>query len=308
MRALVLHERGGTPRVEQHAAPHAAPGAVLVDVVTAGLGTWDVVGAYRMPVGFPCVVRAEGVGRTQDGRRVYFGERSVRPFGACGERTLVPADEAWEVPDDVDDATAITLGIAGTGALVPMDAAAVRPGDRVLVLGGSGALGRIALQLARRFGAVHVVAAGRRQAPLDELVAGGLADDAVALSGDGDAEQLVAASDGGFDVVLDGVYGAPFLAALKATRPGARVVTVGTLAASTALVPAGDMLFRTHTVVGTGQRSPQQRLGDWLRLVDLHRATPLTVPGTTYALSDGTRAWAAQVAGPHGKVLLDVAS
>src|SRR5690606_19294877 len=101
---------------------------------TAGLGGWDVLGAYRLGIQYPCVIRGEGVGRTEDGRRVYFGERSVLPFGAWAERTLVPAVEVWDVPDDIDDRTAIALGIAGTGALVPLEQAAIRPGERVLVL------------------------------------------------------------------------------------------------------------------------------------------------------------------------------
>ncbi|MCU1692318.1 MAG: zinc-binding alcohol dehydrogenase family protein [Frankiales bacterium] len=307
MRALVLEEQGGAAHVRDTAAPEPADGCVLIDVTTAGLGAWDVVGAYRMPIGFPCVVRAEGVGRTQDGRRVYFGERSVRPHGGCAEQTLVPAEEVWDVPDDVDDRTAITLGIAGTGALLPMEHAAVQPGENVLVLGGTGALGRIALQLARHAGAARVVAAARRSGPLDALVAEGTADAGVVLRGDGDTEALREASGGGFDVVLDGVYGEPFSAALRATRPGARVVTVGTLAGPTALVPAGDLLFRTHTVQGTGQRTPDERREAWLRLLDLSRSGTVHVPGVTYPLEQGGQAWAAQVAGPHGKVFLDVA-
>ena len=80
-----------------------------------------ILGAYRLGVQFPCVIRGEGVGRAPDGRRVYFGERSVAPFGAWAEQTLVPTEEVWDVPDDVDDVLAITMGIAGTGALLPLD-------------------------------------------------------------------------------------------------------------------------------------------------------------------------------------------
>ncbi len=109
---------------------------------TAGLGGWDVLGAYRLGVEFPCVVRGEGVGRTGDGRRVYFGERSVQPFGAWAERTLVPADEVWDVPDDVDDKTAISMGIAATGAIVPLERAWIQHGENVLILGATGRSGR----------------------------------------------------------------------------------------------------------------------------------------------------------------------
>ena len=150
MRAAVMSERGAAPVVGEFREPEPRPGAVLIDVDTAGLGGWDVLGAYRLGVEFPCVIRGEGVGRAADGRRVYFGERSVLPFGAWAERTLVPAEEVWDVPDDVDDRTAITLGIAATGALVPLELARIQPGEQVLILGATGTLGLLALQLARR--------------------------------------------------------------------------------------------------------------------------------------------------------------
>jgi NADPH:quinone reductase-like Zn-dependent oxidoreductase len=308
MRAAVIQERGATPVVRDFAEPQASGDDLLVDVEVAGLGGWDVVGAYRLPTGYPCVIRGEGIGRTRDGRRVYFGERSVRPFGAVAERTVVPAAEVWDVPDGVDDATAITLGIAGTGALVPLEQAAIRPGESVLVLGGTGTLGQLALQLARVLGAGRVVAAARGRAGLDRVLERGIADAAVQLGGDGaaDAEALRAAAGEGFDVVLDMVYGAPFLAALKATRWGSRIVTIGTLAGATAAVPAGDLLFRTHGTVGTGQRPPEDRRAIWLRLLGLARDAELAVDLVRYPLERAGEAWAQQAASPHAKVLLDV--
>ena len=308
MRAAVLEEQGGTPVLRDLDEPRAGDGEVLVEVRTAGLGGWDVVGAYRMPVGYPCVIRGEGVGRAPDGRRVYFGERSVRPFGACAERTVVPAAEVWDVPDGVDDLTAIAMGIAGTGALLPLESAKVAAGDNVLVLGGTGVLGQIALQLARLQGAGRVVAAARGEQGLARVLDRGIADAVVRLGGDDDARALAAEAGEGFDVVLDMLYGEPFLAALKATRWGARLVTIGTLAGPSALVPAGDLLFRTHTTVGTGQRSPQDRRAVWLRLLELAHAQGLTVDAVRHPLSEVERAWGEQVASPHAKVLLDISS
>jgi NADPH:quinone reductase-like Zn-dependent oxidoreductase len=309
MRAAVIQERGATPVVRDFAEPQASGDDLLVDVEVAGLGGWDVVGAYRLPTGYPCVIRGEGIGRTRDGRRVYFGERSVRPFGAVAERTVVPAAEVWDVPDGVDDATAITMGIAGTGALVPLEQAAIRPGESVLVLGGTGTLGQLALQLARVLGAGRVVAAARGRDGLDRVLERGIADAAVQLGGADvatDAAALRAAAGEGFDVVLDMVYGAPFLAALKATRWGSRIVTIGTLAGATAEVPAGDLLFRTHGTVGTGQRSPEDRHAIWLRLLGLARDAELAVDLVRYPLERAGEAWAQQAASPHAKVLLDV--
>lgn len=307
MRAAVLQERGGTPVVIDHHEPQEQDGAVLIEVETAGLGGWDVVGAYRESVAFPCVVRGEGVGRDPEGRRVYFGERSVLPFGALAERTVVPSAEVWEVPDGVDDETAIIMAIAGTGALLPLEATKIDRGDRVLVLGGTGTLGRIALPLARHFGAGHVVAAARDGEALQSLKSAGVADEVVTLTGEDDADRLREASGGdGFDAVLDLVYGAPLTAAISATRWGARIVNAGTLAGKQVTLGPGALLYRTLTTVGTGQRPPGEREQIWRRLLRLSTEVDLSMPMTHYPLEAAGAAWEAQVASPHGKIFVDV--
>jgi len=302
MRAAVITERGLGPVLQDFPAPQAREGATLIKVDTAGLGGWDVLGAYRLGVQFPCVIRGEGVGRASDGRRVYFGERSVAPFGAWAEQTLVPTEEVWDVPDDVDDVLAITMGIAGTGALLPLEQAAIKPGENVLILGATGTLGQIALQLARILGAGRVVGAARDAAALERLRARGLADAVVALGSDDDAAALKAVAGEGFDVVLDGVCGPPLLAALKATRWGARILTIGTGAGRDIQLNIADLLFRTLSCVGTGQRSPSDREATWRRLLQLAREHQVTFDHVGYRFDQMPDAWAAQVAGPHAKI------
>jgi len=309
MKAAVITERGAAPRVGEFREPEPKEGAVLIDVDTAGLGGWDVLGAYRLGVAYPCVIRGEGVGRTADGQRVYFGERSVQPFGAWAERTLVPAEEVWTVPDDVDDKTAITMGIAATGAVVPLEQARIQPGERVLVLGATGTLGQIALQLARHFGAGRVVGAARSEDALAKLKARGIADEVVRLAGgDDDVAALKAASDGGFDVVLDLVCGAPMLAALKATRWGARVMTIGTGAGRQVQLDMADLLFRTLSCIGTGQRPPADRRAIWERLLQIHREHPIVVDHQAFTFEQAAQAWAAQTASPHAKITASIRS
>jgi NADPH:quinone reductase-like Zn-dependent oxidoreductase len=308
VRAALLDDPGATPVVADFREPEPTEGSVLIDVVTAGLGGWDVLGAYREAVEFPCVIRGEGIGRAEDGRRVYFGERSLRPFGAWAERTVVPAAEVWDVPDGVDDVTAINAAIAGTGAWVPLEQAAISQGESVLILGATGALGQLALQYARILGAGRVVGAGRNAAALETLTERGVADAVVALGTEDDAAALRAESGGdGYDVVLDVVYGEPFVSALKATRWGARVMTIGVGAGPLATVFAGDMLFRTHTTVGTGQRPPEDRERIWLHLIDLAREHGITVSEREYSLEEAAQAWELQKAGPHAKVIGRVA-
>jgi NADPH:quinone reductase-like Zn-dependent oxidoreductase len=306
MRAAVQHEQGGVPQVVHFEPPQQVDDAVLIDVTTVGLGAWDVLAAYREPIDYPCVLRGEGVGVTADGRRVYFGERSIRPFGGWAERTVVPAAEVWDVPDHVDDRTAITMAIAGTGALVPLEQANIKPGESVLVLGATGALGQIAVQLARVLGAGRVVGAGRDRRALDRLVDRGWVDGVAQLGGTDDVASLKTAEPDGYDVVLDIVYGSPFVAALKASRWGARLMSIGTLAGSTATIRLGDLLFRTHTCVGTGQRSPADRRAIWERLLALAVAHNITVDYAEFTLDAAADAWQAQISSPHAKIVATV--
>ena len=302
MKAAIISERGAPPVVGEFREPEPCDGAVLIDVDTAGLGGWDVLGAYRLGVEYPCVIRGEGVGRNPDGQRVYFGERSVLPFGAWAERTLVPTEEVWAVPDNVDDKTAISMGIAATGAIVPLELAKVQKGENVLVLGATGTLGQIALQLARHMGAGRVVAAARSEDALQSLKARGIADEVVRMGGSDDVAALKDASNGGFDVVLDLVCGQPLLTSLKATRWGARIMTIGTGAGRQIQLDMGDLLFRTLSTIGTGQRPPADRRAIWERLLVIAREQKFIVDYVDFAFDQAAEAWAAQVSGPHAKV------
>ena len=302
MRAAIISERGAPPVVGEFREPEAREGSVLIDVDTAGLGGWDVLGAYRLGVEYPCVIRGEGVGRNPQGQRVYFGERSILPFGAWAERTLVPTEEVWAVPDDVDDKTAISMGIAATGAIVPLEKANIQKGDNVLILGATGTLGQIAIQLARHLGAGLVVGAARSEAALQSLKARGIADSVVTLGGSDDVAALKDASNGGFDVVLDLVCGQPMLSALKATRWGARIMTVGTGAGRQINLDIADLLFRTLSCIGTGQRPPADRQLIWQRLLEINRQDKFVIDYVDFPFEQAAQAWAAQVSGPHAKV------
>lgn len=302
MRAAIITGKGVAPVLGEFREPTPQEGCVLINVETTGLGGWDVLGAYRLAVEYPCVIRGEGVGRAEDGRRVYFGERSVLPFGSWAERTIVPKAEVWDIPDDVDDDTAITMAIAGTGAWVPLEKAAIQKGETVLILGATGSLGQLALQYARIMGAGRVVAAARNLETLNRLKARGWADAVVQMGGEDDQAALKAEAGEGYDVVLDLVCGAPMVAALRATRWGARVVTVGTGAGAAINIGAGDLLFRTLTVVGTGQRPPADREQIWRKLLNIAKEHKVTVDYARYNLDQIEQAWAAQVSGAHAKI------
>ena len=303
MRAAIITEKGAIPTVTDFPAPTAKEGCVLIDVETTGLGGWDILGAYRMGVQFPCVIRGEGVGRAEDGRRVYFGERSVIPYGSWAEQTLVPHEEVWDVPDDVDDNTAIAMGIAATGALIPLEQAAIQTGETVLILGATGTLGQIALQLARYLGAGRVIGAGRNKETLERLKANGLADDIVCLGSEDDVAAHKAVAGDGYAVVLDGVCGQPMLDALQATRWGARIMTIGTGAGRQIQLDMAHLLFRTLSTVGTGQRPPADREQIWRRLLKIAKEQNIQVEFQTFDFDRAADAWQAQIDGLNKKIV-----
>lgn len=282
--------------------PKAQEGMVCISVNTAGLGAWDVGGTYRMAVEYPCVVRGEGVGRAEDGRRVYFGERSVIPFGAWAERTIVPANEVWDVPREVDDKTAIAMAIGGTGAWWPLEAAKINRGDNVLIMGATGVAGQLALQFARIMGASRIVGAGRDAAALARLKDRRIADATVQMQAGDNTTLLKEAAGEGFDVVLDPLCGEPLQAALKATRVGARIITMGALVSQTVNFSVRDLLFRTLSVVSTGQRPSEERQQLWHRLLNLTGEHEVTVDHIDVPFDRFPEAWALQTAGPHAKI------
>jgi NADPH:quinone reductase-like Zn-dependent oxidoreductase len=220
--AAVLQAIGQTPRYAPFPAPVAGDGEAVVTVAAAALkpsDRWMASGLHYAPTRFPQVVGLDGVGRLADGTRVAFFA-SQRPYGGMAEQALVRRGMWFRVPDGVDDVTAAAVtnpGMAAWKALLWEGELA--PGQTVLVLGATGASGRIATQLATRHGA-RVIAAGRNQRVLDRLRERG-AD--AAISVDRPRERLAAAvaAEGPYHLIVDYLWGAPAEAVFAALARGA---------------------------------------------------------------------------------------
>jgi NADPH2:quinone reductase len=180
------------------------------------------------PPPLPSVVGTDGVGRTQDGRKVFF-DVTVSPYGAMAERVLVPDDALIDVPEPLDPALAAALGNTGLGGWLAVTwRSGLQPGETVLVLGATGAVGAIATQAAKLHGAGRVIAAALADERLPGLRG---ADVTIALDEVDDlAEAIREASGGGVDVTIDTLWGEPALAAMQASNRFARHVEVGQLA------------------------------------------------------------------------------
>jgi NADPH:quinone reductase-like Zn-dependent oxidoreductase len=204
----------------------------------------------------------------------------------------------------VSDGLAIALGVSGTGALIPLEEAKIRPGERVLILGATGPVGQIALQLARRMGAGVIVAAGRNRPALGRLRERGFADEIAQLGTGDDLEALKAAGGKGYDVVLDVIYGPPAEAALRATAPGARMMSIGVQAGFSMSITLRDLVSRTHVGVGTGMRPVAERRAAFERLIELARDGHIEVDTSEFSLDNAAAAWEAQRHSPHAKIIV----
>jgi NADPH:quinone reductase len=305
MRAAVLTALNTPPVVREFDDPQAKPGAQRITVSAGGGSPSELMRAAGVYGAFspPCIVGGEGVGHLDDGGRVYFGH-SLAAYGSWAELTLVPDAEVWPIPDDVSDGHAIALGISGTGALIPLEEANIQRGESVLVLGATGPVGQIALQVARRMGAASIVAAARNLPALERLQSRGIADHIVQLGTGNDPQALMAAAGKGYNVVLDAIYGAPAEAALRATAPGARMMSIGVQAGPVMSVSLRDLVSRTHVGVGTGMRPAAERRAAFERLIDLARNGRVEVDVVSFTLDDALAAWDAQRSSPHGKIIV----
>ncbi len=221
MNAAVVTSFTAPPRYTTFADPIAADGEKLVHVTAAGLHP-IVKGLasgshYGSNGELPFVPGVDGVGRLEDGTRVYFGI-SRAPFGTFAEQALAASWMTIPLPDGLDDATAAGIANPAMSSWVALTSRAkFVAGESVLILGATGAAGQLAVQIAKRRGARRVVAAGRNPEALQKLMSLG-ADSVISLDQNPDA--LVAAFraefDNGIDIVLDYLWGAPAEATLKA--------------------------------------------------------------------------------------------
>ncbi len=309
MRAAVLHEYG-VPSPGEFSEPETdGPEQAVVQVLAAGLNPVDVaISGGRFYAGkppLPSVAGREGVGLL-DGERVYF-DAPIAPFGSMAERALVDPGSTYPVPDGVSDGVAVALGISGLAAWLALTwRARLQEGEHVLVLGASGVLGQIAVQAAQILGAARVVAAARSPEGLERCLALG-ADAAVRLDEPDDLPAALSeAAAGRIDVVLDPVYGEPFVAALQAASFGARIVQIGAGAGAEAMVPSAAIRGKMLVIMGHTNFAapPEVKREAYGRLAAAAAANEIRVDTDPMGLDRVAEAWDRLAAGSHRKIVL----
>jgi len=182
MRAVAIDEFGGIEKMKARElpVPEVAADEILVRVDTAGVGVWDpfereggFAKEFGVNVHFPYVLGADGAGTVEKvGDQVHnlkrgdhvYGINLMNPKGGFyAEYTAVKADNAAMIPHALAMRDAGVLAVDGITAMDGLDKTLqLKAGESILILGASGGIGHLAVQLARRMKArVLAVASGQ---------------------------------------------------------------------------------------------------------------------------------------------------
>lgn len=167
----------------------------------------------------------------EDGSGPAVGARVVALVDEAGwaERVAVSIDRLAVLPDEVSFGSAATLPVAGTTALRTLRHGGDLAGQRVLITGASGAVGRFQIQIARKQGAsVTAVAAARHAEDLRGL-------------GAGQVVESIERAEGPFSLITESVGGESLAHAIERVAPGGTIVMFGS--SSGELTPVGFRQF-----------------------------------------------------------------
>lgn len=112
------------------------------------------------------VIGSDGVGLLADGTRVF----ALGITGMIAEKAIIEKDKMIKLPDGIDSVTAAALPNAVAGSAMALRfRAAMKTGETVLINGATGFTGKIAVQMAKHYGAGRIIVTGRNQQTLQSL-------------------------------------------------------------------------------------------------------------------------------------------
>ena len=232
MLAIRVHEFGGPEvlQIEEVDIPRPGPDELLVRVMAAGVGPWDVhlrQGSYTGPL--PYIPGGEFAGLVegetgassafQDGEPVY-GYPGLT--GCYAQYVTCPVEQLAPIPEGLSLVEAAATPIDGLTAEQGLtDELNVGAGDRLLITAGAGGLGHFAVQIARALGAFVVATASPQHHEFVHKLGAAIVVDHNASDW---PEQVRNVISGGPDKVL-ACAGPTLAGAARAARDGAIIAT-----------------------------------------------------------------------------------
>lgn len=320
---MIAAEPGGPEvlTVTELPDPTPGPGEVVVDVAATAVNRADTLqrqGKYPPPpgasevLGLECSGTVSAVGEGVTEWQVGDEVCALLAGGGYAEQVLVPAGQVMPKPDGVDLVTAGGLPeVACTVWSNVFMVAGLQPGETLLVHGGAGGIGTLAIQLAKALGARVITTAGSEEklALCRELGA----DVAVSYRDQDFVEEVKKATDGmGADVVLDNM-GAEYLDRnISALATEGRLVIIGMQGGVKGELNIGKLLAKRGAVIATSLRSRPVEEKAAICSAVVEHVWPLVSDGSvrvvvhaTMPLAEAARAHELMESGDHtGKIIL----
>lgn len=304
MKAIRLHQPGGPEqlRYDEMPTPRPGPGEILVQLKAAALNHRDVWIRMGMQMAdrLPLIPGSDGaglvaeVGQGTDHLKVgeavvinpslNWGDREDRPSssfkilggpdpGTYAEYVVVPVENVFPKPSPLsfDEAAAVPLASLTAWRAV-ITRGQVRPGERVVVLGIGGGVATFALQIARAAGAMVIVTSSS-EAKLERARTLG-ADLAINYTSEDWEKIILERTGGGADVVIDSVGKETWGKALRALRPGGRLVSFGATTGRTTEVDIRHVFWNQISILGTTMGSSRE-FAAMLHLYEAGRLKPV---------------------------------
>jgi NADPH:quinone reductase-like Zn-dependent oxidoreductase len=270
MKAAVMYQKGELPQYSDFDEPVAnSEDELLVSVKAVAIKHFDKSRAsgkhYSSEIHKTAgrVIGGDGVCILNDGTRVY----GMGVSGMLAEKATIEKDRMVMLPSKIDDATAAALPNAVIGSAMGLRFKAdLKAGEVVLINGATGFTGRVAVQIAKHYGAKKIIATGRNPNSLkdlknlgaDEILSIDQADDVIL----GKLQQIHKESP--IDVVIDYLWGHTaelILTMLKGNGSfthKTRFVSVGAVTGDLIQLSASNLRSTDLQINGSG-------LGSWTK-------------------------------------------
>jgi NADPH:quinone reductase-like Zn-dependent oxidoreductase len=213
MKAAIIFQKGEMPQYTEFPEPVVKnEEEILISVKAAAIKHLDKSKASgkhystKNDIHNAKVIGGDGVGLLEDGTRVF----ALGVSGMIAEKAIIEKSRMIKLPAGIDDATAAALPNAVAGSAMALRFRAnMKPGETVLINGATGFTGKIAVQIAKHYGAKKIIVTGRNEETLKILLTSG-ADEIISLKQDDEQfiSQLAAINNNTpIDIIIDYLWG-----------------------------------------------------------------------------------------------------
>jgi NADPH:quinone reductase-like Zn-dependent oxidoreductase len=270
MKAAVVYKRGESPKYAEFAEPIPQnENQILLSVKAVSITNLDKGKASGKHYssennnenGF--VVGSDAVGLLENGTRVYA--RGIT--GTMAEKTIVDKNILVPLPEGISNTIAAAMPNAVAGSAMALKfRAGIKPEETVLINGGAGFTGQMAIQIAKHYGAKRIIVTARNEKAFQKLLDLG-ADEIISLKQDDETiiQKLKEVHlNTPIDIVLDYLWGHPaelIFSALKGNGSfthKVRYVNIGSMAGDAIQLSAGILRSVDLQLSGSG-------LGSWTK-------------------------------------------